>query len=222
MICWVRKASFAASSVGSANTSSRAFVWRDWVPPSTAARASTAVRTTLFMGCCAVLIPLPSAYGIGAASHRGRARRSGPQPASPDAPGRPELRDLFEEVDVAVEEERQPGREHIGVQPPLQPELDVGEPVGEGEGEFLRRGRPCFPDVISAHADRMELGTPFRAEGHEVADQPQMGPGREDPLLLCDVLLEDVCLQRAVQDAQSTPCRSAAARKKRTRPSRGR
>ncbi len=30
------------------------FVWRDWVPPSTAARASTAVRTMLFSGCCAV------------------------------------------------------------------------------------------------------------------------------------------------------------------------
>ena len=54
MICWVRSASFAASSVGSARTSSSAFVCSDWVPPSTAASASTAVRTTLFIGCCAV------------------------------------------------------------------------------------------------------------------------------------------------------------------------
>ena len=54
MICWVRSASLAASSVGSASTSSSAFVWSDCVPPSTAASASIAVRTTLFIGCCAV------------------------------------------------------------------------------------------------------------------------------------------------------------------------
>ena len=54
MTCCVRSASFAASSVGSASTSSSAFVCSDWVPPSTPASASIAVRTTLFIGCCAV------------------------------------------------------------------------------------------------------------------------------------------------------------------------
>ncbi len=54
MTCCVRRASFALSSVGSARTSSRALVWSDCVPPSTAARASIAVRTTLFIGCWAV------------------------------------------------------------------------------------------------------------------------------------------------------------------------
>ena len=52
--CWVRSASLAVSSVGSASTSSRAFVWSDCVPPRTAASASIAVRTTLFIGCWAV------------------------------------------------------------------------------------------------------------------------------------------------------------------------
>ena len=54
MICCVRSASLAASAVGSESTSSRAFVCSDCVPPSTAARASIVVRTTLFIGCCAV------------------------------------------------------------------------------------------------------------------------------------------------------------------------
>ena len=52
--CWVRNAISAAFSLGSASTSSRALVCSEFVPPSTAASASTAVRTTLLSGCCAV------------------------------------------------------------------------------------------------------------------------------------------------------------------------
>ena len=45
--CWVRSATSADCSVGSARVSSRALVCSEFVPPRTAARASTAVRTTL-------------------------------------------------------------------------------------------------------------------------------------------------------------------------------
>ena len=40
----------AENSLGRASASSNAFVCRDWVPPSTAARASMVVRTTLLYG----------------------------------------------------------------------------------------------------------------------------------------------------------------------------
>ena len=52
--CWVRSAISADSSVGRASVSSRALVCSEFVPPRTAASASIAVRTTLFIGCCAV------------------------------------------------------------------------------------------------------------------------------------------------------------------------
>ena len=52
--CWVRSAISAAFSLGSASTSSSALVCSELVPPSTAASASIAVRTTLLSGCCAV------------------------------------------------------------------------------------------------------------------------------------------------------------------------
>lgn len=52
--CWVRRAISAACSLGRARVSSSALVCRELVPPSTAASASTAVRTTLLYGCCAV------------------------------------------------------------------------------------------------------------------------------------------------------------------------
>ena len=54
MICCVRSASVAASAVGSASASSSELVCSELVPPSTAASACSAVRTTLLYGCCAV------------------------------------------------------------------------------------------------------------------------------------------------------------------------
>jgi hypothetical protein len=51
---WVLRAMRAVCSVGSATASSSAFVWSDCVPPKTAARASTVVRTTLLYGSCSV------------------------------------------------------------------------------------------------------------------------------------------------------------------------
>ena len=56
MICCVRSAMRADSSVGSPSASSRELVCRDWVPPSTAASAWSVTRTTLLSGCCAVSI----------------------------------------------------------------------------------------------------------------------------------------------------------------------
>src|SRR3989442_1495578 len=58
-ICWVRSASVALCAVGSANASSYALVCSDCVPPSTAASAWIATRTTLFCGCCAVRVEPP-------------------------------------------------------------------------------------------------------------------------------------------------------------------
>ena len=46
MTCWVRSASRAAFSVGSAMASSKELVCSDWVPPTTAARASSVAART--------------------------------------------------------------------------------------------------------------------------------------------------------------------------------
>src|SRR3989454_2589875 len=53
-ICWVLRATRTAFSDGSESASSMLFVWSDWAPPRTAARAWIATRTALFSGCCAV------------------------------------------------------------------------------------------------------------------------------------------------------------------------
>ena len=48
----VLRASDAEKSVGSPIASSNELVWRDWVPPITAASASIVVRITLLYGSC--------------------------------------------------------------------------------------------------------------------------------------------------------------------------
>ena len=55
-------------------------------------------------------------------------------PPSPDPPGGAELRDLFEEVHVRVEEERQTWGEAVDVEAAGAAQLHVPEPVGEREG----------------------------------------------------------------------------------------
>ena len=56
IICWVLRAIWTDSSEGSASASSRELVWRDWVPPSTAARACRVTLTMLLSGCWAVRV----------------------------------------------------------------------------------------------------------------------------------------------------------------------
>ena len=177
------------------------------------------MRTTLFIGCCAVSdTPAVCVWNRSLIAPGSVAPYRSRQPSRPDPPGGAELRDLLEEVDVRVEEEREPGRERVHVQPALLPELDVGEPVRERERELLRRRRAGLADVVAGDAHRMPLGDALGAERHQVADQPEVRARREDPFLLRDVLLEDVGLQRARRAAtHATPCRSAVGQEERER-----
>ena len=57
--CWVRSASVAECSVGSASASSKPLVCSDWQPPATAENACSATRTMFTSGCCAVSVEPP-------------------------------------------------------------------------------------------------------------------------------------------------------------------
>ena len=122
-----------------------------------------------------------------------------PHRPCPDASRGAELGDLLEELVVNVEEERQPGREVVNRQPARQRRLDVGEAVGQGERQLLCRGAAGLADVIAGDADRVPLGHLACAEFDGVGDQPHRGRGREEKLLLRDVLLQDVVLGGAAQ-----------------------
>src|SRR6188508_2841225 len=115
----------------------------------------------------------------------------------PDAARRAVLRDLLEEVVVAVEEEAEARSEVVEAQPTGESVLDVGDAVGDCERKLLDRGRASLPDVVAADADRVPSRQLARAPLDGIGDELQRGGRREDVLLLGDELLEDVVLERA-------------------------
>ena len=120
-------------------------------------------------------------------------------PPGPDPPGGPVLGDLLEEVDVGVEEERQPRRERVDRQPGLQRQLDVGEPVGQRERQLLGGRRAGLADVVAGDRHRVPARHLGGGERDRVAHQSHRRPRREHELLLRLVLLQDVVLQRAAE-----------------------
>ena len=102
-----------------------------------------------------------------------------PQPPGPDPPRRSELRDLFKEVDVCVEEEGQAGSEFVNVHPARAAQLDVREPIGQRERKLLRSRRPRLTDVIARDRDRLVLRHLGGAPLHQVTNEPKVRLGRE-------------------------------------------
>ncbi len=156
MTCWVRSARRAACSVGRASASSKASVCRLWVPPSTPASASIATRTRFTSGCWAVS-ETPAVWVWKRSWHERAVGRpvALAHPAGPDAPRGAVLGDLLEEVDVGVEEEAEPRRELVDRQARRQGGLDVGEPVGQREGQLLGGRRARLADVVARDRDGM-------------------------------------------------------------------
>ena len=101
-------------------------------------------------------------------------------------------------VHAVGEEERQVGREVVDVHAAREVGLDVGEAVGQGEGELADGVRPGLGDVVAGDGDRVEvahllLDEPLLDVGHH----PQRELGGEQAGVLALVLLEDVGLHRA-------------------------
>ena len=179
-------------------------MWSDWAPPSTAESAWNAVRMTLFMrlrlgerGRRGLAVEA-QAHGLGLRRPEALLHEAGV-----DAPGRAELGDLLEEVGLGHEVEGQARRELVHRHARARHLLHVGDRVGHREGQLLHRGRARLRDVIAADVDRGCSG-PGSARVHTIMSRMSRidGPDREDPLLLGDVLLQDVGLHGAGQPVQ--------------------
>ena len=149
----------------------------------------------LLSGCWAVSVtpavwhPGPRLPGLVALAHVTR----------PDAPRRPQLRDLFEEVVVNVPEEGKARGERIDVEPPGDAPLHVREAVGEGERQLLGRRGARFADVIARDRDRIPQRRMLRAPLEHVDDDLERRLDRIHPRVLGHVLLENVVLHRAAE-----------------------
>jgi hypothetical protein len=97
---------------------------------------------------------------------------------------------------VAVEEESEAGREVVDLESPRQGRLDVGDRVGEREGDLLHRRAPLLADVVAGDRDRVPLRDALAAVLEDVGGQPHRRLGRIDVVAAGDVLLEHVVLDR--------------------------
>ena len=73
----------------------------------------------------------------------------------------------------------------------------VFEPVGQGEGELLHRGRAGLLHVIAGDRDRVEFRHVPGGVFDDVGDDPHRRPGRVDVGVADHELLENVVLDRA-------------------------
>ena len=141
--------------------------------------------------------------GLGVEAHQPGARVLGAEGLThltgPDAAGGAVFGDLFEEVVVGVEEERQARGELIDIQAALQRPAHVLEPIGQGKGELLGSGGAGLADMVAGDADGVPLGDAGRAVFDGIHHQAHGGLGGEDILFLGDILFEDVVLEGAAQ-----------------------
>ena len=159
MSCWVRSAIVTDSSVGSAYVSSSELVCSDWVPPSTAASACSAVRTTLLYGCCAVS-DTPAVCACVRSCQRARvlraeavAHHAAPRCGARRGTWRSPRRSRC----ARPRRSESRGGEVVHVHAALHALLDVADAVGEREGQLLDRRRSGLADVVAADRDRVPL-----------------------------------------------------------------
>lgn len=90
-------------------------------------------------------------------------------------PGRPVFRDLFQQIVVCIEEEGEPAGKFVDVHPGLQRGLHIGDAVGQGKGDLLRRCGAGLPDVVAGDGNGVPLRHVLGAEFKGVRDQTHGG-----------------------------------------------
>ena len=100
---------------------------------------------------------------------------------------------------MGVEEEGDARGEVVHIQPTGDGRFHIGCTIGQGEGQFLSGGAARLADVIAADADRVPLRHMLATELDSIYHQTHALLRREDILVLGDILLKDVVLERAAQ-----------------------
>src|SRR5207245_11139711 len=80
--------------------------------------------------------------------------------------------------------------------------LDIGDAVGQGEGDLLDGRRARLANVVARDGDRVPGRQILAAIGEEVGDDAHRRPRRVDVGPASYVLLEDVVLDGAAQGGQ--------------------
>ena len=162
--------------------------------------AWTAVRTMLFSGCCAVRVE-PAVWVWKRSMQRARifCVEALAHDAGPEAARGAEFGDLFDEVVVRVEEEREARGEAVDIETGVDGGLDVRHAIRQGEGDLLRGGGAGLAHVVAGDGDGVPLGDFGGGPGEHVGDDAHGVGHRIDVGPARDVLLEDVVLHGAAE-----------------------
>ena len=119
----------------------------------------------------------------------------------PELRERPQLRDLLDEVQARVDEERDAPDDLaevvLGHLARVAHGVEHRDRRRQRVGDLLRRRRPGLLQVVAADVDRVPLGDVRVRPGDHVGDQPDARPGRERVGPAREVLLDDVVLRGA-------------------------
>jgi len=175
-------------------------VCSDWVPPANGGEALQRHPHDVDLGLLR-LQRHPASLRVEADLHRFGVLGAEPlgDDFGPHSPHRAELGDLLEHVVVAVEEEGEPRREIVDLEAALERRFDVGDRVGEREGDLLHGRAALLADVVAGDRDRVPFRHVLGAVLEDVGGQAHRRPGREDVVAARHVLLQHVVLDRAAQ-----------------------
>src|SRR5579859_2774263 len=71
----------------------------------------------------------------------------------PDAPSSPELRNLFKQIIMHIEEEGETWRKLINLQPSRKRRLNIRQPIRNRKGQLLHSRRPSLADMIATNTN---------------------------------------------------------------------
>ena len=128
-------------------------------------------RETLFIGCCAVNVLPPSAYGSAASTILILRVETLAHDRCPHTPRGAELCHLFKKLIVGVEEESELRRKIIHVESSVYRRLYILNTIRQCKGNFLHGGAARFTDVIARDADRVPLGTSVLQNLKDIGDE---------------------------------------------------
>ena len=117
--------------------------------------------------------------------------------ARPHAACGAELRHLFQEIAMRVEEERQPRRELVDIEPGINRRLHVGHAVGQRERHFLHCRRAGLAHVVAGDRDGVPLRHVLVGVRKNVGDNAHRLRRRIDIRSARDVLLQHIVLNCA-------------------------
>src|SRR6267378_3357554 len=123
--------------------------------------------------------------------------------AGPETAGGAVFGDFFQKIVVGIEEERKLRGEFIDAEPGVERSLDIGDAIGQREGDFLDGGGAGFADVVTGDGNGVPLGKIVATPCENVRDDAHRGAHGIDIRTAGDILLQNIVLHRAGEFLQA-------------------